>query len=95
MQDGDLDETVGKMLPLVDARIVDEGRKELPPNSVGEIILKSPTVTKGYWRNPEATQATIVDGWLYTGDIGKLDDEGYLYILDRKKDMINRGGEKI
>jgi acyl-CoA synthetase (AMP-forming)/AMP-acid ligase II len=67
----------------------------LPPNSIGEILLKGVTITKGYWNNPEATQRTIVEGWLHTGDIGKLDDEGYLYILDRKKDMINRGGEKI
>jgi long-chain acyl-CoA synthetase len=85
----------GKMLPLVEAKIVDEGGKELSPNRIGEIALKGVTITKGYWHNPEATQATIVDGWLHTGDIGKLDDEGYIYILDRKKDMINRGGEKI
>ncbi len=88
-------EAAGKMLPLVDARIVDEEGKELPPHSIGEILLKGVTITKGYWKNPEATQRTIVEGWLHTGDIGKLDDEGYLYILDRKKDMINRGGEKI
>jgi acyl-CoA synthetase (AMP-forming)/AMP-acid ligase II len=88
-------EAAGRLLPLVDARVVDEDGKELPPNRVGEIVLKGPTVTKGYWRNPEATQATIGEGWLRTSDIGKLDDEGYLYILDRKKDMINRGGEKI
>jgi acyl-CoA synthetase (AMP-forming)/AMP-acid ligase II len=87
--------TAGKMLPLVKARIIDEEGKELPPNSIGEIALKGVTITKGYWHNPEATKATIVDGWLHTGDIGKLDDEGYVYILDRKKDMINRGGEKI
>ena len=51
--------------------------------------------TKGYWKNEDATRATIVDGWLRTGDVGKLDEEGFLYLLDRKKDMINRGGEKI
>jgi long-chain acyl-CoA synthetase len=88
-------EAAGQLLPLVEARIVDEEGKELGPNRVGEITLKSPAITKGYWRNPEATQSTITKGWLRTGDIGKLDDEGYLYILDRKKDMINRGGEKI
>jgi len=88
-------EAVGRILPLVDARILDEEGKELPPDSIGEIVLKSAKITKGYWKNPEATKATIVDGWLHTGDIGKLDGEGYLYILDRKKDMINRGGEKI
>jgi acyl-CoA synthetase (AMP-forming)/AMP-acid ligase II len=87
--------TVGRILPLVDAKIVDEEGKELPANSIGEIVLKSAKITKGYWKNPGATQATIVDGWLHTGDIGKLDNEDYLYILDRKKDMINRGGEKI
>ncbi len=88
-------EAAGKILPLVEAKIVNEEGRELPPHGVGEIILKGPTVTKGYWGKPEATKATIVDGWLRTGDIGKLDDEGYIYILDRKKDMINRGGEKI
>ena len=88
-------EAAGKMLPLVDAKIVDEEGKELPPNGVGEILLKGPTVTKGYWKNPGASKMAIVEGWLHTGDIGKLDDEGYIYIFDRKKDMINRGGEKV
>lgn len=88
-------EAVGKLLPLVEAKIVDEKGKELPPNHVGEIVLKGPTIMKGYWRDPQTTKTTIVNGWLHTGDIGKFDDEGYLYILDRKKDMINRGGEKI
>jgi acyl-CoA synthetase (AMP-forming)/AMP-acid ligase II len=87
--------TVGRILPLVDVRIVNEEGKELPPDSIGEIVLKSTKITKRYWKNPEATKATIVDGWLHTGDIGKLGGEGYLYIPDRKKDMINRGGEKI
>jgi long-chain acyl-CoA synthetase len=88
-------EAAGRILALLDVKIVDEEGKESPPNRVGEIILRGPTLTKGYWGKPEATKATIIDGWLHTGDIGKLDDEGYLYILDRKKDMINRGGEKI
>jgi len=88
-------DAVGKTLPLIDAKIVDEEGRELPTNSIGEILLKGPTITRGYWRNLEATKTTIVDGWLRTGDIGKMDDEGFLYILDRKKDMINRGGEKV
>jgi acyl-CoA synthetase (AMP-forming)/AMP-acid ligase II len=86
---------VGKLVPLLDAKIVDEGGVELPVGGVGEIMLRSIMTTKGYWRNDEATKATIVDGWLRTGDIGKLDEEGFVYLLDRKKDMINRGGEKI
>ena len=86
----------GKMLPTVDAKITDDEGNELPPESIGEIMLRSAKTTKGYWKNPEATKATITaDGWLYTGDIGKIDNEGFIYIMDRKKDMINRGGEKI
>jgi acyl-CoA synthetase (AMP-forming)/AMP-acid ligase II len=87
--------SIGKLLPLGDAKIADEGGNELPTGVIGEILLKSAKITKGYWKNPEATRTAIVDGWLRTGDIGKFDDEGYLYLLDRKKDMINRGGEKV
>lgn len=85
----------GKMLPLTDARIVDDQECELPPEGVGEIVLKGAKIFRGYWKRPKATKETIVDHWLHTGDIGKIDDEGFIYILDRKKDMINRGGEKI
>jgi long-chain acyl-CoA synthetase len=85
----------GKLLALGDARIVDDNENELPRGSTGEILLKGAKVFKGYWKKPEATRETMVDGWLHTGDIGKIDDEGFLYIMDRKKDMINRGGEKI
>ena len=62
---------------------------------VGELWVKGPNVVKGYWRNPDATAATFVDGWLRTGDIARLDDEGFCYILDRAKDMLIRGGENI
>jgi long-chain acyl-CoA synthetase len=86
---------VGKLLLTMDAKIVDDVGNELPRGAIGEIVLKGAKVFRGYWKRPEATKATIVNGWLYTGDIGKIDDEGFLYILDRKKDMINRGGEKI
>ena len=86
---------VGQCLPIMDAKIVDDEEKELPIGGIGEIVLKGAKVFKGYWKKPEATRATIVDGWLHTGDIGKIDEEGFIYILDRKKDMINRGGEKI
>jgi acyl-CoA synthetase (AMP-forming)/AMP-acid ligase II len=86
---------VGKCLPTVEAKIVDDEGHDLPADGVGEIVLKGAKTFKGYWKKPEATRQTIVDGWLHTGDIGKIDDEGFIYILDRKKDMINRGGEKI
>jgi long-chain acyl-CoA synthetase len=86
---------VGKLVPLLDAKIIDDNGKELPCGRVGEIIFRSIMTTKGYWKNDEATKAAIVDGWLHTGDIGKFDDEGFVYLLDRKKDMINRAGEKI
>jgi len=86
---------VGKCLPTVEVRIVDDEDREVPMGSIGEIVFKGAKSFKGYWKKPEATSATIVDGWVHTGDIGKIDEEGFVYILDRKKDMINRGGEKI
>jgi long-chain acyl-CoA synthetase len=85
----------GKLLPLVDARIVDEDGKDVPWGSTGEIVLRCAKIFKGYWKNPRGTAEAMVDGWLRTGDIGSADEEGFLYILDRKKDMINRGGEKV
>jgi len=88
-------EAVGKCLPTVQAKVVDETGNEAPTGCTGEIILKGAKVFKGYWKKPEATRETIVDEWVHTGDIGKIDEEGFIYILDRKKDMINRGGEKI
>lgn len=88
-------QAVGKALPLVDLKVVDEQGNALPPEGVGEILLHGVKVFKRYWNNPDATGSVLVDNWLYTGDIGKIDEEGFLYILDRKKDMINRGGEKV
>lgn len=86
---------VGKCLPTVLARIVDDQGHEVTTGATGEILLGGAKVFKGYWKNVDATRATIVDGWVHTGDIGRIDEEGFVYILDRKKDMINRGGEKI
>jgi long-chain acyl-CoA synthetase len=86
---------VGQCLPTVEAKIVDDDGNEVPTGSIGEVLLAGAKTFKGYWKKPEATRQTIVDGWVHTGDIGKIDEEGFIYILDRKKDMINRAGEKI
>lgn len=88
-------DAVGKCLPTMQAKVVDHGGNEAPVGRTGEIALKGAKVFKKYWKNPDATRETIVDGWVHTGDIGKIDKEGFIYILDRKKDMISRGGEKI
>ncbi|HKA33475.1 MAG TPA: AMP-binding protein, partial [Candidatus Binatia bacterium] len=76
-------------------KIVDDDGRELPPGKLGEIIKQSPAVMTGYYKNPPATAAALKDGWLYTGDLGYLDDDGFLYFMDRKKDMIKRGDENI
>ena len=75
--------------------ILDRDDRELPPDEMGEIATRSDLVMKGYWRNPEATAETLRGGWLHTGDMGYLDDRGYLFIMDRSKDMIISGGENI
>jgi O-succinylbenzoic acid--CoA ligase len=72
------------------------GWREAPgEGGIGEIIIRGPTLTPGYWRNPEATARAWRDGWWHTGDVGRLDDEGYLYVLDRRDDLIISGGENI
>jgi acyl-CoA synthetase (AMP-forming)/AMP-acid ligase II len=75
--------------------IHDETKHALPPGTAGEIVKRSPTVMKGYYKNPEATAKALKDGWLYTGDLGYLDQDGYLYFVDRVKDMVRRGDENI
>ncbi len=87
--------SVGQASPRVGVRIVDDFGKELPNGEVGEILLTSPGVMSGYWNNTTATLETLRDGWVHTGDVGRLDHEGYLYLVDRKKDMIISGGENI
>ena len=87
--------SVGQASPRVNVRIIDDNGDEVPTGSVGEILLTSPGVMKGYWNNTAATIETLRDGWVHTGDVGKLDHEGYLYLVDRKKDMIISGGENI
>jgi long-chain acyl-CoA synthetase len=85
----------GKVIWGCEIKIVDDQGNKLPPNRDGEVLLRGPNIMKGYYRNPEATAAALKDGWLYTGDIGKLDEEGYLYIVGRKKEMIIRGGFNV
>jgi len=87
--------SVGPPVPTVEIQVIDGAGNPVPTGEVGEICIKGPIIMKGYWNKPEATAETVVDGWLRTGDIGHVDDEGYVYITDRKKDMIIRGGENI
>lgn len=79
----------------VEVRVFDLDDRELPPGETGEIVTRSDLVMKGYWRNPTATAETLRGGWLHTGDMGYMDEQGYLFIMDRSKDMIISGGENI
>ena len=85
----------GKPLSNVTIKVVDGNDEELPSGTVGEIVVRSPLVMKGYWRLPEASASAIRDGWLHTGDAGYFDMDGYLHVHDRVKDMIISGGENI
>ncbi len=87
--------SIGKPTVFMDAKIVDDEGKEVPPGTVGELLLKGPRVMKEYAFNPEMTKKTIEDGWLHTGDLAYMDEEGFIYYADRKKDLIIRGGENI
>jgi long-chain acyl-CoA synthetase len=87
--------SVGRLLPCAEARVVDDDGRDVPPGEAGELWLKGPMVTSGYYGDDEATAAAITDGWLHTGDLARIDDEGYVFVLDRKKDMIMRGGFKV
>ncbi|WP_060886993.1 acyl-CoA synthetase [Streptomyces caniscabiei] len=87
--------SVGRPVPHTRVRIVDDTGKEAPAGELGEITLRGPKVFAGYWRDEKATAAALRDGWFHTGDIGHVDEEGFLYIDDRKKDMIVSGGENI
>jgi long-chain acyl-CoA synthetase len=89
--------SIGLPLPGIECRIVDpeEGESEMPFGEIGELIIKGPSVMQGYWQMPTETANTLRDGWLYTGDIARMDEDGYFYIEDRKKDMIIAGGFNI
>ncbi len=89
--------SIGIPYPDTDCKIVDpdDGERELPIGEEGELIIKGPQIMKGYWNRPNDTASTLKNGWLYTGDIARMDEDGYFYIVDRKKDMIIYGGNKI
>ena len=87
--------SAGKPFPGVDIRIIDHAGREVPTGDVGQVTVRTPTIMKGYWNRDEATAEAIRDGWLYSGDAGYVDADGYLYIYDRVKDMIISGGENV
>lgn len=87
--------SAGQPVPEAEVKIVDEEDKPLPPGQVGEIVIRGKSLMKGYWQNPEATVEAFKGGWLHTGDLAYMDGAGYLFIVDRKKDMIKSGGENI
>jgi acyl-CoA synthetase (AMP-forming)/AMP-acid ligase II len=87
--------SIGKPLPDVEVRIVDEDGTDVPAGQVGEIVARGPRIMKGYWKQDDATRHTIKGGWLYTGDLGYWDEEGYIFLAGRAKDIIKRGGEMV
>ena len=87
--------SIGLPMKGTEMRIMADDGKLLPPGQHGEIVLRAPSVMKGYWNKPTETEEILVDGWLHTGDVGYVDDDGYFWITDRKKDLIIKGGENI
>ena len=94
---GPVPSSIGVPIPGTDAKIVDieTGEKEMPIGETGEIVVRGPQVMKGYWNMPEETAMTLRNGWLYTGDIARMDEDGYFYIVDRKKDVIIASGYNV
>jgi len=87
--------SAGRVVPTMELEVRDENGRPLPPGQRGEIWFKGPMLIRGYWNKPEATAEVLVDGWLRSGDIGYLDEDGYVYVEDRAKDMVLRGGENV
>ncbi len=87
--------SAGRVLPYCELQVVDTEDAEVPRGTVGQIRVRGPNTMLGYWNKPEETAATLRDGWVYTGDAGRLDEDGFLYVVDRVKDMIISGGENI
>jgi long-chain acyl-CoA synthetase len=82
-------------MPSYEAKCVDDAGNTMPPGETGELWVRGAAVIKGYINRPEATAAAITDGWLHTGDIARIDEDGFIFIVDRKKDMVLRGGENV
>ncbi len=87
--------SVGKVIPTVAARVVDDNMRDVPVGEVGEIVYRAPTLMSGYWNNPESTAEAFAGGWFHSGDLVRMDSDGYVWVVDRKKDMIISGGENI
>jgi long-chain acyl-CoA synthetase len=87
--------SIGTPIRDVQMAVVDEQGNELPPGEVGEIVIRGPNIMKGYWQRPEATADAIRNGWFHSGDLAKMDEDGYFFIVDRKKDLIIRGGYNV
>lgn len=87
--------SVGPALPGLEVAVVDADGKPLPPGEAGEVAIKGPVVMRGYWRRPDATAEVMRDGWFLTGDVGRQDEDGYVWIVDRKKELIIRGGYNV
>ncbi len=88
-------DSVGVPVPVCEVRVVDSAGADVAGGEIGELLIKGPNVVKGYWGKPEATRETFTEGWLHTGDVARIDDEGFVYIVDRAKDMVIRGGENV
>ncbi|GAA5046111.1 fatty-acid--CoA ligase FadD5 [Nocardia callitridis] len=87
--------SVGKPIPTIEARVVDDEMNDVAPGVIGEIVYRGPTLMRGYWNKPQETAAAFAGGWFHSGDLVRVDDEGFVFVVDRKKDMIISGGENI
>ena len=87
--------SIGRALLHLEARVVDHDMKDVPPNEVGELVIRGPNVMKEYWKRSEATRDAFAGGWFHSGDMARMDEDGDLYIVDRKKDMFISGGENV
>jgi long-chain acyl-CoA synthetase len=87
--------STGRWVPMLELEVRDPDGKPVPTGETGEIWFKGPHLIRGYWNKPEATKETIVDGWLRSGDLGRVDEDGFVYVMDRVKDMVLRAGENV